>query len=177
MASPRCQVAGQRTRPGSPACRRHPGTPMCRVQRHQRKGTAQRCQTDRQILPPCRNSCREPCRNRAGTEGWSSAAARTHPSLPQCTPPQRRSSPRGHCRKPGACSRQPSPSEIQKAGPTAGLGSRGRAQPLERAAVVPSSRRRPPKREWLCAETRLYHGVDQGCRCSRRGSHGNCNHG
>ena len=63
-------------------------------------------------------------------------------------------------------------------------GSRRRAQPPERAAEGgpnrrkgqqlrgPSSRSRPPQREWHCAETRLY----QGCRCSRRGSDDRCDH-
>ena len=55
--------------PGMPDCREKssaretsmpspPKTPMCRGQRHQREGTAQRCQTDRQVLHPCNDSCR-----------------------------------------------------------------------------------------------------------------------
>ena len=95
---PRCQIAGQRTRPERPACRCHPRTPMCRGQRHQRKGTAQRCQAVRQVLQPCRNSCRKR-------------------QVPENV-------------------RGPKSEALQKAGPTAGMGSRNR-----------SSDCHPPRRE------------------------------
>ena len=98
MASPRCRIAGRRARPERPACRRHPVTPMCRGQRHQRQGTAQRCQSDHQVLQPCRNSCRK----RQVLENV----------------------------------RRPKSEALQKAGPTAGMGSRNR-----------SSDCHPPRRE------------------------------
>ena len=86
MASPRCRIAGQRARPERPACRRHPVTPMCRGQRHQRQGTAQRCQSDHQILQPCNGACRIYQSAREGIES----------SMPRRAPPPQWAAEIGH---------------------------------------------------------------------------------